>query len=131
MVDLQEQLHDAPGRIGVEVTGGLVREEDARPVHERARNRHALLLTTAQLIGERVELVLETDDPQHFLDLLCDVALARVGHLEGEGHVLRHRATLAKQLVVLEDDAELAPQLGELAMRHAADLLPIDEDPPR
>ena len=34
-----------------------------------------------------------------------------------------------EQLVVLEHDAELAPQLGELAVRHPAHLLPVDEDP--
>jgi hypothetical protein len=130
VVDLKEQLHDAPRRVGVEVTGGLVREEDARPVHEGTGDRHALLLTTAQLVRELVELVLEADDPEDLLHLLAHMALAGTGHLEGERHVLGDGAPL-EQLVVLEDDAELAPKLGKLAVRHPAHLLPVDEDPSR
>ena len=129
MVDLEQQLHDAPRRVGVEVAGGLVGEEDPRPVHQGTGDRHALLLTAAQLIGKLVELVLEPDDPERLLDLLAQVALAGAGHLQREGDVLRHRAP-AEQLVVLEDDAELAAQLGQLAMRHPAHLLAVDEDAP-
>ncbi len=55
------------------------------------------------------------------------MALPRPGDLQRERDVLRDRAPL-EQLVVLEDDAELATQLRQLAARHAADLLPLDED---
>ena len=43
-VELDEDVDDAPRRLGVEVRGGLVGEEDRGPIHDRTRNREALLL---------------------------------------------------------------------------------------
>src|SRR5438874_12824747 len=43
-VDAVEQLHDPDGRVGVEVAGRLVADEQRRMVDERARDRNALLL---------------------------------------------------------------------------------------
>ena len=45
-VDAIEQPHDADGRRGVEVSRRFVSEQDQRPVHERSRDRDALLLAT-------------------------------------------------------------------------------------
>src|SRR5919201_5438779 len=53
-VDLKQQLDDLPRRRRVEVPGRFVGEENARVVHQRAGNRHPLLLATGQFIGEFV-----------------------------------------------------------------------------
>ena len=45
LVDLDQQLDDLPARDRVQVARGLVGDEDGRIVHERARDRGALLLT--------------------------------------------------------------------------------------
>src|SRR6202040_1941856 len=50
VVDLEKELDDPPRRVGVQVAGGLVGDEDARPVHERAGDGDALLLTATQLV---------------------------------------------------------------------------------
>jgi hypothetical protein len=50
-VDLPEQLVDEVRVHGVEVARGFVGEQKRGAVHERARDRHALLLTTGQLVG--------------------------------------------------------------------------------
>src|SRR2546428_1902397 len=42
-VDLAEQVHDLERQIGIEVAGRLVGEHELRIVHERARDRDALL----------------------------------------------------------------------------------------
>ena len=47
--------------VGVEVAGGLVGDQDHRPVDERARDRDPLLLTAGQLVGHPVALALEAD----------------------------------------------------------------------
>jgi len=48
-VEFAQQVHDrfAVGRI--EVSGGLVGEQDERIAHDRARDGHALLLTSGEL----------------------------------------------------------------------------------
>ncbi len=56
-VDAVEQLHDPDAGGGVEVSGRLVAQQDARAVDERTRDRHALLLATRQLVGVRRQLV--------------------------------------------------------------------------
>src|SRR5947207_11370 len=49
-IDAVEQLHDVDRRRRVQVSRGLVGQQDQRTVHERARDRHALLLATRQLV---------------------------------------------------------------------------------
>src|SRR4051812_33086310 len=41
-VDAIEEAHDADGRVGIEVAGGLVGQQDQRPVDEGPGDRHAL-----------------------------------------------------------------------------------------
>src|SRR2546422_474472 len=47
-IDAVEQSHDPDGRRRVDVAGGLVGQQDERPVHERPRDRHALLLAARE-----------------------------------------------------------------------------------
>ncbi len=44
LVDLQQQVHDLHGVLGVEVAGGLVQQQNLGVVRQRARDGHALLL---------------------------------------------------------------------------------------
>src|SRR5690242_8432767 len=48
-VDAQEQLHDLPRRCGVEVAGRLIRDDEPRRMHQRARDGDALLLAARQV----------------------------------------------------------------------------------
>ena len=43
-VEFKQQLAHRLGCVVVQVTGGLVGQQQARAVHQRARNRHPLLL---------------------------------------------------------------------------------------
>ena len=54
VVELRQQLDDLDAVAVVEVARGLVGEEQRRIVDERAADCDALLLSAAQLIGERV-----------------------------------------------------------------------------
>src|SRR6476661_319339 len=46
-----QQLQDLLGRVPVEVAGRLVADEEGRVGHDRARDRHALLLAAGQFVG--------------------------------------------------------------------------------
>ena len=71
-VDPVEELHDPDGRVGVEVAGRLVADEQRRVVDERARDRDALLLAAGELVGQRVRLVREADHREHLGHLPAD-----------------------------------------------------------
>src|SRR3954471_1437161 len=57
--DGPDQEHDPAPRLGIELTGGLVREQELGPVRQRPGDRHALLLAAGQLVrpmaGARLE----------------------------------------------------------------------------
>src|SRR3954454_18995063 len=90
-IDAVEQAHDAHRGAGVEVAGGLVGQEDERPVHKGPGDGHPLLLTTGHLVGEVVALLGEADQVEHLGHLLLDDVGWAADHLEGEGHVLVRR----------------------------------------
>src|SRR5690606_9476877 len=48
LVELFEQVHDIARQLRIEVAGGLVGEQDGRPMHHRAGDADALLLATRQ-----------------------------------------------------------------------------------
>ena len=48
-MQLLEQLHDAARHLRIEIAGGLVRQQQPRRARQRARDRHALLLSARQL----------------------------------------------------------------------------------
>ena len=64
-VDPVEQLHDADAGLRVEVAGGLVGDQQHRPVDERAGDRDALLLTAGELAGQAVLLAVQADELEH------------------------------------------------------------------
>src|SRR6056297_1401977 len=72
LVDPVEKPHDALTRGRVEVSGGLVREEDQRTVHERSRDRHTLLLAAGELVRHAGFLAGQADEVEHRRDLLFD-----------------------------------------------------------
>ena len=46
-----KQRHDFFAGFGVEISGGLVGEQDRRMIHQRARDGHALALAAGKLVG--------------------------------------------------------------------------------
>ena len=88
-------------------------------------DRDALLLATAELVRESLLLAGQADEIEHRRHLLADDVLRSADHLEGEGDVLVHGA-VGQQLVVLEDVADVAAQVGHLAVGHLVDVPPGD-----
>ena len=88
---------------------------------------HALLLAARQLVREALLLAGEADEVEHGGDLLADHVLRPPDHLERERDVLEDRL-VREQLVVLEDVADVAPQVRHLGVRHVVDVAPGDPD---
>ena len=59
------KLHDARLVSGVEVAGRLIGQQHQRPVDERPRDRHPLLLTAGQLVRQPLGLAIQADQLEH------------------------------------------------------------------
>ena len=92
---------------------GSSASEDRRVVHQRAGDRHALLLAAGELARIGPALGGEPDLGQHAHDAGGDGVAPRAGDLERERDVLRRGAVL-QQPEVLEHDAEPPPELRHL-----------------
>src|ERR687897_931572 len=128
-VDPVEELHDPDGRVGIEVPGGLVANEQRRGVDEGARDRDSLLLSPRELIRIRDALVRQADEAEHLGHLPPDRIAALALHLERVGDVLRRRP-VRKELEVLEDAADVSAELRHLAVREPSKVAAADDDAP-
>ena len=63
-------------RFRIEARHRLVRQNDLRLLRQRTRDAHALLLSTRELVGPRVRLVVELDATQAFVRNL-EIALRK------------------------------------------------------
>ena len=63
-IELLEKRHDFFTRLAVEISGGLVGEDDGRVVHERPGDRNALLLAAREFTWLVVEPVAQPDFSQ-------------------------------------------------------------------
>jgi hypothetical protein len=124
--DGAQQPHDLLGGLGVELTGGLVGEQQLGPAGQRPRDRDALLLAAGQLGGPLPCVLAQADDVQHQLDPLVANARRRAGDTQRNLDVLgggEHR----DQAERLEDERHgVAPQAHPRAFGHGGDVLPAD-----
>src|SRR5712691_187106 len=97
----------------VERAEWLVHEEDRRPVHERARKRHALLLAPAQLRREACPIAGEPHAVQRLLHAPVGLGSRHPAGSEGAGTIVAARH-VGKERVVLEHHAEVAPVRGHV-----------------
>src|SRR5699024_12254716 len=94
----------------VDVSGGLVGQQDLRAVDEGARDGHALLLTTGELVGHPPGLALQTDQFHDLWDDLADEPSGLADDLQGEGDVLED-VLVDRKSKVLEDAADPPAQV--------------------
>ena len=82
-----------------------------------AGHGHTLLLTAGEELRVDIGLILQMHQLQHVAHPLFDLFAADVGHMHGKGDVLIHRHT-GDEAEILEDNAHLAAQVGDLAAAH-------------
>ena len=126
-VDAVQQLHDPDRRLGVEVARRLVGQQQRRMVDEGARDADALLLAAGELVGEVVQLRGQAGQAQDVGHLGPDLLARVAGDLQRVGDVVVDGA-VGQQLEVLEDDAEVAAVVGDLAAVDLGQVAPGDAD---
>src|ERR1700761_4455528 len=126
-VDPVEHLHDADRGGRVDVSGGLVGQQDHRPVHERAGHGDPLLLAAGQLVGHPVVLALQADQVDDLGHDLADEPAGLADDLQGEGHVLVD-VLVRQQPEVLEHAADPAAEHGHAPVRQPGQVAPGHPD---
>src|SRR5918998_1049889 len=126
-VDPVQELHDAYARVRVEVTGGLVGDEDRRLRDEGPGDGDALLLPAREHVRVFVHLRRETHEVEDLGHLRADRAPPLARHLHRVGHVLGS-GLVRQQLEVLEDGPDVAPVARDLAPRDRREPGPLDVD---
>src|SRR6266852_1570390 len=101
IVQFAENLDDDCFVGFVEVAGGLVGKNNLRLVDQRARDSHALLLTTGKLRGEMRQPVAKAHSLQRFLSLLF---VRDAMEILREHHVFQRRK-IRHEMELLEDEA--------------------------
>ena len=116
-------------QLGVQVGERLVEQQDVRPRHDGARQRHALLLPA----GEFARPPLLEAAQAHHVQRLGDAALLlrrrQLPHAQAEGDVVRHRH-VGKQRIGLEHHRGVAPvrrHVGHVAVAEP-DLAAVGRD---
>src|SRR5919204_571790 len=112
------------------IVAARVADEERRVVHERARDRDALLLAAGELVGIRVHARAEPDEVQHLGHLAADRGPVLALHLERVGDVLG-RGAVRQQLEVLEDTAHVSAQKRHLRALEPREVAPADDDAAR
>src|SRR3954454_6296878 len=108
----------------VQRTEGLVQEQGARVVHERASEGDALLLAAGQLRWPAITEAGELDEVEDLADALADLVLAELAPLEAEGDVALD-VQVREERVALEDRVDVAPE-----RRMVGDVDAAQEHPP-
>ena len=117
-LQLRAHLH---AELGVEVRERLVHQECARIAHQRPPERHALLLAARKLARLAREKVLDVEHLRRRHDLLLDLRLWQLSHLQREGEVLVDGLVRIER-VVLEDHGDVAILGIEIGDQLVADI---------
>src|SRR3954453_6510720 len=117
LLDLAARLH---AQLGVEVRERLVHQEHLRVAHERAAERHPLLLAARELARLAVQQRLELDRRRRAAHPRVDLVLRRLAPPEREREVVVDRH-LRVQRVVLEDHRDVALARGDAIDHPLAD----------
>ena len=124
-VEALEEIDDDALVGGVEVSGGLVGEEDGRVVDQGTGDADALLLSSAELAGEVAGAGAEADAIEG-----CP-GFALVGHgveVLGE-HDVFYRGEVGDEVELLEDEADLVgAEAVELGGAHGGDIDAVDPE---
>ncbi len=117
----QLDLH-ALAQLGVQIRQRLIEQQHARPDHQRAGERHALLLAAGHPARITLLIAGEPNHRQRGADALIALGARHAPHLEAKGDILGRRH-MREQRIALEYDAEAAP--GRM---HRGQVLPLQAD---
>src|SRR5690606_15739215 len=120
---LEFELEMGP-KLLVQGPEGLVHQEHARLEHERACERHPLLLAAGQLSRHPVGEIRQLHQLENAVGAREDLAPRYTAHFQRKSDVVTHRH-MREERIVLEDYAEIA-----LLWRRVREVTPGDDDVP-
>ena len=125
-VELVEEGHDLVAGLGVEVSGGLVGEDDGGVVDQGAGDGDALALAAGELVGLVHHAGAEVDGLEDFLG--AGDALGGGGAVVDEGQLdVVQGGGAGEQVEGLEDEADfLVADAGELVVVELGDVVAVE-----
>src|SRR5438874_241322 len=106
LVELREELHHGLAVLAVEVSGGLVGEQDERIARHRARDRDALLLSARELAGHVPRAMRHPHPLERVVDALLSVGRRHATISQRKFDVFRD-GQVADQVEALEDEPDV------------------------
>lgn len=127
---LQQELHNGPAGIFVQVAGWLVGQEQGGIVGDGSQNGNTLLLAARQPVGEGILAVAQADPFQQAFDLFLPGRSEAAVEVHGQRHIFKNGQG-RDQVEKLKDKADmLPPEQGPLALAQAVNGDAIDQDIP-
>lgn len=120
IVDVAQQRKKLRSKIGIEITSGLIGQNQAGLIDQRPRDGDALLLATGERLRKRRLAVVETEALEHLVCPPVGFTLPDSMKPKDKSDVLQDRLS-PQQLEVLEDDPDLPPKLGQLGTSEGID----------
>ena len=127
---LAHDLQHAAHQLGVEGTGGLIKQQNFWLERQRAGNAHALLLTARELAGKGIGLVGQAHPGQSFHAHGFGLGFAHFLHLAQGQSDIAQRRHVRVQVERLKHHAHLLAQIIEVDARQG-DVFAVDHHRPR
>ena len=105
LVDLVQELHDLGTHLGIQVTGGLVRQDDGGVADQGAGDSHPLALTSGELRGEMPDTVVQSYGINHLQSPFLALGRTHFAVQQGHLHVVQD-IERGNQVEALEDKSE-------------------------
>lgn len=122
---------NAGGVVGIEISGGLVGQQEGGAVNQSPRHGRALHLAAAHLVRKSACPVRQASQVEHFQGPAARLACAIPAQEKGEFHVLR-RSHGREQVEKLEDHPQAVAAVGgESRFACLVQTQPVDRDLPR
>ena len=128
-VDAHKEVHQLQRPLGIQVSGGLVRNDGIGVIHESPGNGHPLLLAAGELRGIVIRLLFEAHQIQHIGNALTDLLVGRSHRPHDEVQVIVD-GLFGDEPEILEDDSKRPAHQRQYPGRDAADGEAIHHDAP-
>ena len=128
-INADQQFDDLVAVKVVEVAGRLVGDDHGRVVDHGAGDGDALFFSAGELVRKVVRLSRKPDHVEHLRNEFFYFRLRSAADLKRERDILIS-GLAREQFKILEHDAYLPAQLGELIILQFVDLVRAEQDPP-